>query len=669
MADKHTYTLAPAGRSPRISHLDYSRHLNEQQLAVVTADGGPMLVLAGAGSGKTRVLIFRVAYLLEQGVNPSEILLVTFTNKAAKEMLRRVNHLLGQDIKGLWGGTFHHVGNLLLRRFAKEVGFEANFSIIDTEDARVLLEDCVEDCGISRKQTRFPKGDVLREIISQSLNCDKTVESVLEEKFPHFLGLLSQIEKVMVKYKERKQKAQVMDFDDLLINWHRLLKEFSFPKDVLIHQFHHILVDEYQDTNKLQAEIVDGMGEFYRNVLVVGDDAQSIYAFRGAEFKNILEFPKRYPDCKIYKLETNYRSSPEILNLANESIKHNLEQFQKTLQSIHPSGEKPALVTLLEAKQQAEFVAQRILELRDEGISLSQIAVLYRAHYQAADLELELRRRNIPYLIRSGLRFFEQAHIKDVIAHLRVIQNQFDELSWKRVCLLAEGVGKKTASLIWDYISGKEEPLTACFSEELKALLPKQAKVGWKNFLSRMRRVRETSPLPAEMIQTVLQEDYRQYLQENFVNFWEREEDVEQLSNFALQYESLERFLSEMALQESMSGEDIITGERVKEEELLTLSTIHRAKGLEWKVIFLIWLAEGHLPISRSYGDPAAIEEERRLFYVALTRAKRQVYLAHPISARRYGVGNVILRPSPFVTELPEDCYEKWEVEKNQGEI
>ena len=655
---------------PLKTSIDYKKELNEQQYAAVTAGNGPLLVLAGAGSGKTRTLTYRVSYLIEKGIDASQILIVTFTNRASREMLQRVEMLLSGEIKGIWGGTFHHVGNLILRKYAKALGYEPNFTILDEEDCKDLIADCVTEAGIDTRAVRFPKAGILEDIGSLSVNCEKEIADTISEQYPYLEELTHEIEKVLKIYKEKKQKANLMDFDDLLLNWHRLLKEQPKIKERLTTQFQHILVDEFQDTNKLQSDIIDEMASHYKNLMVVGDDAQSIYSFRGAEFRNILGFKERYSDAKVFKLETNYRSTPQILHLSNESIKNNIHQFPKELHSIKSNGPIPVVVPLNNAHQQAEFVSQRIVELVDEGYSLNEIAVLYRAHYHSVELQMELTKRNIPFEIRSGLRFFEQAHIKDVIAHLKFVHNPFDELSCKRILKLNIGIGSKTASNIWDEISKAANPLSGLISDKIYHLLPRGAKEAWPEFYRRMERlsIPSVQENPAEMIRIIMEESYTKYLQAAFTNYYDRAGDLEELSNFAVQYDSLNKFLSEIALQDGIKAEEVLAGD-TGEKQAATLTTVHRAKGLEWKVVFIIWAAEGNFPISRSYGNDNAMEEERRLFYVAATRAKTDLYITYPILTTRYNVGNVILKPSEFLQELPKDCYEKWQIAVNQEEF
>ena len=397
MTKVRKYTLKTPAKPAKQYRVRYEDELNSEQLEVVHAGEGPLLVIAGAGSGKTRTLTYRVSRLIEDGVDPSDILLLTFTNKAAREMLSRVEQLVTIDTRRIWGGTFHSMGNRLLRRYAEPLGYRSNFSILDDEDAKEMMESAISSLGIKTLEKRFPKGDVLLDIYSFVINTRTPLELHLEENFPHFAIYRDEIVNVFRRYKERKREANAMDFDDLLVNWRVLLEDHAELSEGLKRKFRYILVDEYQDTNRIQAEIVDGMASVRRNVMVVGDDAQSIYSFRGASFENILTFPLRFPDTQIFKLETNYRSTRQILGLANSAIAQNRYQFRKELQAVRGDGPDPAVVGVDDVFEQANFVAQRILELRDEGEKLDEIAVLYRSHYQSLELQMELTRRNIPY--------------------------------------------------------------------------------------------------------------------------------------------------------------------------------------------------------------------------------------------------------------------------------
>jgi DNA helicase II / ATP-dependent DNA helicase PcrA len=650
----------------------YRAELNEEQFAVATANPGAALVVAGAGSGKTRAITYRVAYLLEQGIAPGRIMLATFTNRAAREMLQRVEQLTsGGDVRRVWGGTFHRIANLILRRHAVSLGYQPNYSILDSEDARDLLAVCVDDAGIDTKSRRFPKPEVILDIISFANNTDRPIPDVVARRYPQFESWSQSIGRVDTIFAQKKLERNVMDYDDLLLNWKRLLMEKSEIAELYADQFQQILVDEYQDTNKLQAEIIDLLAVKHRNVMVVGDDAQSIFAWRGAEFTNIYEFPKRYPEATLHKLEVNYRSTPEILALANVSIASNRRQFPKTLRPIRESiGLAPALVPCRDADQQAAFVASRVLELRDEGVPLSDIAVLYRSHYHSLELQLELTRRAIPYRIRSGVRFFEQAHIKDVVAYLRIITNPRDELAWKRVLMLIPQVGPATANRIWEKIAYAPDPLAMVRREDFPAG-PRRG-TGWRDFLGLLESLTqdEVRSSPGRQIELILVRGYEQHLANTYENAEARLEDLRQLAQYAGRYNTTEEFLSELALlsterygaPQPVAGEDVVMGS--DEDEMLTLTSVHQAKGLEWCVVFILWAADGKFPSPRSLRDVEGEEEERRLWYVALTRAAEQLYISYPLMVTDYTNQTIVQRPSRFVTETPRELYDIWSLEE-----
>jgi DNA helicase-2/ATP-dependent DNA helicase PcrA len=645
--------------------LDYEKELNKEQHAVVMHSGGPMLVLAGAGTGKTRTATYRVARLMETGAGPEDILLLTFTNKAAKEMMRRVEGLIGRNIHGLSGGTFHHIGNMILRRHCLLIGFREGFSILDREDSKDLFDICLAE--IKRREAIIPKGAVLCEIYSLSQNREIPVEELIPLRFPHFSNVSEEIAQTIGRYEKKKRDLNLMDFDDLLTNWKRLLLEHGNIREYYSSKFLHVLVDEYQDTNTLQAEIVDLLADTNRNLMVVGDDAQSIYSFRGADFENILKFPERYPDVAIFNLTTNYRSTPEILHLANRSILHNVRQFHKELHAVKGPGDPPFLVSLRDIFQQADFVSQKILDMNADGRTLNEIVVLYRSHYQSMELQMELQRRDIPFEVRSGLKFFEQAHIKDILSFLRVVTNPYDELSWKRIVKLIPGIGNITAEKLWDALSKSESPLDAI--RETGRLVPKKATDGFSLFLDLLTILRnggqDNMPLqPSAAIDRILRHGYEDYLYSHYPNAEERIEDIEQMTRFALKYTSLETFVSELSLQSVSAGE---AGEGDEERECVILSTVHQAKGLEWSTVFVIGLNDGRFPSQRSLKTDDE-EEERRLFYVAVTRAKDELYLCYPITSEEWhGLG--FLRPSRFIRELPENVYEEILIEEDVDDI
>ena len=681
------YVLKPFRPELRLN-IDYARELNEQQLAAVTAVPGPALVVAGAGSGKTRTLTYRVAFLLEQGIPPDRILLLTFTNKAAGEMMRRVSDLVGQELRGLWGGTFHSVGARVLRQHAETLGYQRDFTILDRDDAKDLIKANMADAQIDKKDKHFPKADVLNEIFSLAANTHQTIEELLEGKFNYFSEFAVEIADQQKRYHARKRATNGMDFDDLLALWLKLLQDHPEVREQYQRRFQFILVDEYQDTNKLQGDLIDLLAARHRNVTVVGDDAQSIYAWRGANFANILDFPKRYPGAQVFKIETNYRSTPEILKVANAAIAANLNQFAKELAPARKSGVKPALVQCHDAGQQAAFIAQRTLELREEGVSLNQIAVLYRSHFHALELQLELTRQQIPFSITSGIRFFEQAHIKDATAYLKFVANPRDEVSFKRLILLLPGIGAKGADKLFhifttrmaEYalvdasaspapVEGQTEAvgampdarksLAAALQSCAKAV-PKKAAVAWAQFVATISQLEdpETRKNAAKMLRLVMDAGYDDYLKETYDNYERRLDEIQQLAEFAFQFGSVEEFLTQLALLTNVEAED----DPADDTEKVKLSTIHQAKGLEFEVVFVIMLCDGLFPSGRSTESNEGEEEERRLFYVSITRAKNELYLCYPMIRGGFGNSGVdaYQSPSRFLAEIPKDMLNEW---------
>src|SRR2546423_2892123 len=631
MSRQYTLQRAPVSTSV---HIDYTAELNEQQLAAVTAPPGPLLVIAGAGSGKTRTLTYRVAYLLENGIDPRNILLLTFTNKAARQMLDRVANLLPVDASGLWGGTFHSIGNRMLRRHGSALGYSSGFTIMDREDQKDLINTVVVAAGINPKEIRFPKGDVLAEIFSFVINTETPIDALLAEKFPYFLPLLEQIKDVHARYEKKKENTNSMDFDDLLEKTLRMLVEHDHIADFYRRQFQFILVDEYQDTNKIQADFIDTLAAEHRNVMVVGDDAQSIYSWRGANFKNILAFPERYPDAQVFKIELKYRSVPEILQVANAAIAANVKQFRKELAPTRPSNAfKPAVVGLNDGSEQAQFVAQRILELRDEGIELNEIAVLYRAHYHAIELQLELSRRGIPYLITSGVRFFEQAHVKDVTSFVRFVANPRDEVAFKRMVKLLPGIGNKSADNHWRaWEAGlNERGEITSWGERLLAMpVGAKSKKSWEQLAHTLDEIApggQPNP-PSEMITSIVEAIYDHYAKANFTNYELRREDLKQLAALSRPFKDVKEIFSQPPPIRKIQPEAAL--DQSTDTQAVNLSSVHQAKGLEYHTVFVIWLTDGMFPSTRSLETRDAIEEERRLFYVAITRARDELYLTFP---------------------------------------
>lgn len=659
------YALKRKSATTTTTEIDWDGVLNPQQKAVVQAGSGPLLVIAGAGTGKTHTLTHRVAWLLHKGVPADSILLLTFTNRAAREMVGRVAELVEQDVhRALWGGTFHHVGLRLLRKHANRLGYPDRFTVLDPEDSSILMKYCVHETGIDVTRQRFPRSATLRDVLGYCINTQRTVEEVLEERAEEFLDLAEEIRDVFQTYQAKKLEVGALDFDDLILGWKRLMVECEDVRTEVAGRFEHVLVDEYQDTNALQGELVDLVASFHRNLMVVGDDCQSIYAFRGAEYRNILEFEQRYPDAQQFRLETNYRSTPEIIELTNRSIAKNENQFHKTLVADRTSGERPALLRIRDVYQQADFVCQRILDLADEGYSLNDVAVLYRAHHHAAELQVEMARYGIPFVVRSGVRFFEQAHIKDVLAYLRFVFNPRDELAFLRVAQHYRGVGAARARDLWQAVRGAQDPLRAATDPQLASLLPERAARNWKHcagLLSRLADQRLTAT-PRVMVESVVTGPYEEYLEANFENHENRLGDIEQLAHYAEQYGDLDRFLGEVTLLSAPAGQDIVVGGE-KPDEYVTLSSSHQAKGLEWRACFLLWLSDGQFPSANAAEEN--LEEERRLFYVASTRARDELYLCHVFKHERRGRGSVVLRESQFIEELrrstPEqEPFESW---------
>lgn len=657
------YEIKRGRREGQKYKINYEKELNEEQYEVVMYPGGKMLVIAGAGSGKTRALTYRVARLIEDGVHPSRILLLTFTNKAAREMLSRVQALTGLDIMQIWGGTFHHIGNLILRRHSKAVGLEPSFTIMDEEDSKELMESVISSLGFYDKPFRFPKADVLYEIYRLIIDKEESLESILIKRFPQFLEYESHILKVFSEYSIKKKKENLVDFEDLLLLWKKILEEKEEIKRYYQERFLHILVDEYQDTNKLQADILYLLVPEEGNIMVVGDDAQSIYSFRGANFQNIMEFPKIFKNTKIFYLKTNYRSLPEILNLANCSISHNTYQYPKELKPVRNEGKGfVVLCPTRDIYEQADFVAHRILDLIDEGIPLKEIAVLYRSHYQSLELQIKLTEMGIPYEVRSGVRFFEQRHIKDVLAFLKIIINPTDEISWRRALKLYPGIGDKLSTKIFQKLISSNNILGYAISDRIFEIIPNKAKNSFSDFQGLLKKLikEEYKKSPAESIRTIVEDVYKDYAIATFPNASSRLDDLAELALYSTKYSSVEEFLSELSLLSELSGMDMMPS--IEEREAIVLSTVHQAKGLEWKVVFIIGLSDGQFPAHWSFQSKEDLEEERRLFYVACTRAKDELYLVYPQWTKEGYRGTSIYRISRFLQEIDPDLYEVWTI-------
>jgi DNA helicase-2/ATP-dependent DNA helicase PcrA len=652
---------------------DPDSELDAEQREVVEAPAEPLLVVAGAGTGKTRALTYRVARLIRRGTPPERVLLCTFTNRAAREMTRRVEALTGVSARAMYAGTFHHVANRLLRELGDHVGLSPGYGIIDREDCREIIGQCVSELGSALTKSRFPRPGLLLSIFSLAANRQLPVQDVVETSYPRFRKRADQISEVAAAYAQRKGSLNVVDFDDLLLGWLALMTRSDEAATIIGERFAHVLVDEYQDVNQLQANIVDRVARRGgSSITVVGDDAQSIYSFRGASVDIMLDFPKRFPDARVLRLQTNYRSGPKILELANRSIEGNINRLEKTLRAHRTSGTSPVCLAVGTDEEQACFVCQRLLELHhEESIPLREIAVLYRAHSHSMELQVELGRRNIPFAVRSGLRFFEQAHIKDVFAYLRALHNPTDELALARLFQIHPGVGRATSRVVLESLRREMErgrpieSLAAHIDEmrtrgEVRSSVTKPLEGLSANMRELGREVNE-SGVGASM-RWLAEGVYKSYASKTYSNADERLEDIMQLALYAERFHELEPFLSEIALAGGVAAQGIKPG-KDPDDDHLTLSTIHQAKGLEWRVVFLIGLCEGMFPSALALRDLRGEEEERRLFHVAATRAKDELYLCRPTFSQSERDFKKVLRPSRFLTELQPDApFETWEI-------
>lgn len=658
----------------------YTQELNSEQLQAVQHPKGPALVIAGAGSGKTRMLTYRVAYLIENHIPPESIMLVTFTKKAAQEMISRVEALIGKQIKGLKAGTFHHISNLALRKYAKSLGYSPNFTILDPGDQKQLMKLILANRFDQKEKQRHPKAEQLIDIYSKSINLGKKISEIINSFYPAFEHLAKEISDTLEVFSKQKRANNVMDFDDLMVNYLKLLKHPD-AGSLYTQKIEHVLVDEFQDVNAIQAQIVHELGKNAKSITVVGDDAQAIYRFRGGNYEHMLNFPKKFPNCTIYKLETNYRSTPEILALANSSIAKNTKGFSKNLKAVRENRDMPMVIPCISLEQEARLICQQILAHRDEGIPLYEQAVLFRARFHSIELEHELVKQNIPYEMRAGVKFFEQAHIKDLLAYISILVNPTDTVQWIRIFSMHEGVSNSGAQKIINRLSQKGArntviSFTFCnLAQEMKG--QRLRRVGLENlvklqnlFLNILFPPHSKDMLPEDQWPKLpeLLKIFTKYitpmLTAHYANADERIADLNEMQNFASRYHSVREFLADILTQYDLIGETILQGDQTEDERPLILSTMHQAKGLEWKVVYVINLVDGRMPSSRSIGDPMEIEEERRLFYVACTRAKDILYLTYPEIIPRFD-RDQISGPSRFLEEIESDgVYEEVIVEE-----
>jgi len=630
--------------------IKYAEVLNPAQFEAVTHRDGPLLVVAGAGSGKTRTLIYRVARLIESGVPPGAILLLTFTRRASQEMLRRAEQLVGDRTRAVAGGTFHSFANTVLRKWGEPLGLKPNFTILDRADMEDVINLLRSRMGFGSRERRFPKKSTLAEAISMARNKRRVLEDEIQLDFPHLIEHSGEILQLAQKYEAYKRERGLLDYDDLLDKLVELLQQYANVRKRLSDTYRYIMIDEYQDTNEVQAEIVRLLAINHQNVMAVGDDAQSIYSFRGANFRNILDFPKIFPNARILKLEENYRSIQGILDVANEVISRAAEKYTKVLFTKRKGEVRPMLVRAADEHMQSRFVAQRILELREEGVELNEIAVLFRSSFHSFDLELELQRRDIPFIKRGGFKFIETAHVKDVLAHLRVVANPTDAVSWLRALTLVKGVGNRTAERLIEVLINAPEPEKALIASSAVSIARGEGPDGFRRLAELLAAMRGESKRPAEQVAATIAY-YMPLMRDAYPDDYpKRERDLEHFQNITERYRSLQSMLSDMALEppnDSLGG--VLATDT--EDELLTLSTIHSAKGLEWKVVFLIWAADGRFPGPQSM-DPEDLEEERRLMYVATTRAKDELYLSYPIYMFDRAMGYSMGRVSRFLEDM-----------------
>jgi DNA helicase-2/ATP-dependent DNA helicase PcrA len=645
-ADRYVLRRDLPGHDARHFRIDYRGELNAAQYEAVIAADGPVLVIAGAGTGKTRTLVYRVARLVESGTDPQHILLLTFTRKAAGEMLRRASLLLDGRCERVAGGTFHSFANVVLRRFGENIGLSRSFTILDRSDADDVINLLRAQLGLDKKERRFPRKQALGEIFSMAVNKSLPLADLVETAYAHLVDHLPELLQLNELYAAYKAERQLVDYDDLLVKLRLLLETSPFVRTRLSETHRYIMVDEYQDTNALQATIIRLLAATHQNVMAVGDDAQSIYSFRGANFRNIMDFPQLFPGTRLITLDENYRSTQPVLDCSNAIIAPARERFTKHLRTGRAGGTVPILVVAENEQFQSRFVCQRILELREEGIALGAIAVLFRSSFHSFDLELELARHDIPFVKRGGFKFIETAHIKDVIAHLRVVANVRDAVAWHRILLLIDGIGPRTSEEIIRWVSVGEDPI-----ERLEAFPRASVATDLVTLARLLRRISDSALGPSEQVEEVLRY-YDPILKRAYrEDHPKRRKDLEQLAAVTTRYADLHTLLTDVALEPPTdSVANVLATD--PDEGLLTLSTVHSAKGLEWHAVFIIWAADGRFPSLYSLRDDE-IEEERRLMYVAATRAKDELYLTYPIAIFDRGFGIVMGKPSRFIESIP----------------
>lgn len=638
--------------------INYREQLNASQYEAVSSIEGNYLVIAGAGSGKTRTLVYRVARLVEMGNDPSSILLLTFTRKASKEMMDRAAILLDNRCAKINGGTFHSFANLTLRKYAKAVNLDNGFTILDQSDSEDVINLIRGQLNLAQHKKRFPNKQTILKVLSLSVNTGRIVENILEEEYPHFAEYIETFLQIHKVYSSYKKQNNLLDYDDLLIYLRNFFFESGPAAKSFLNTIKFTMVDEYQDTNKLQAEVIKGLSQVHQNIMVVGDDSQSIYSFRGANFKNIMEFPKLFDNVKVITLEENYRSTQQILNFSNRIIEHSIEKYPKHLFTRKTGGELPGIISAANENMQSRFIVDKILELREEGVPLNEMSVLFRSSFHSFDLEIELNKANIPYVKFGGMKFIETAHVKDMLAFLRIALNPSDYVSWYRVLLLHEGIGPKKAQIIMDEIAGGK--LSIKINPE--SGVSKKYNDRIFNLFSFLHEIHTKNQLPADKAEHAFKY-YEPIFKEKYDDWNKRKKDLEIFMNIAENYRSLDSLLTDMALDPPQDS--VIDVEAVdKERELLTLSTIHSAKGLEWHSVFVIHAVDGFFPSAQSFEKLESLEEERRLMYVASTRAKQNLFVCYPMHIFDRHNGITFAKPSRFIESISEELADQWLLEE-----
>jgi DNA helicase II / ATP-dependent DNA helicase PcrA len=637
--------------------IQYKKELNPSQLEAVNLTQGPLLVIAGAGSGKTRTLTYRVARLVEEGISPTSILLLTFTRKAAQEMLKRATELLDDRCKRVAGGTFHSFAYAVLRKYASKVGFENGFSIIDRADSEDLISIMRKAMTGTSRSGSLPRKQTLANIFSRAVNKDVSVEDIVLNDYPQFIRHLAAIHEISKAYQRQKAENNFMDYDDLLIYLEMLLKKYTDVRDNICKTYQYLMVDEYQDTNKIQAQIIYLLAGNHGNVMVVGDDSQSIYAFRGANFENIMRFPEIFPKARTIQLEENYRSVEPILKLTNVIIERATRKYSKNLFTRKPGGALPLLIKAESENSQSRFVVKKIEKLYGSGVPFNQIAVLFRASFHSFDLEIELAREGIPFVKVGGFKFVESAHIKDVLAHLKVLFNPYDRIGWYRILLLLDNIGPKTALDIYETILAENSGYTGFVKTKLKA--------GRSKGLDKLKQLFsdiDSRPMTVAQMGEAVVKYYLPVLKKKYDDHPKRTRDLEHLVTIMERYHNLEPFLTDMALEppNTSVNDTLLSGDLP--DNRLVLSTVHSAKGLEWHTVFIIWALDGRFPSIHSLHDETELEEELRLIYVAATRAKENLFFTYPTQIYDRMSGMVLNRPCRFIDNIPEDILPKLSV-------